>query len=167
MVKIEELRSIDNLRDFREEHLKMIGEIGQLHIFSKGTKIFKQDTRLSNIYIMLSGDISITREVNRDVTIILDKLRPGTFFGISSLAGIRSFNNAVCNSSSEVLLLSVDELKKAFERFPEFGACFIYELLKFYHRVIKNRTGNIIKALQSHRQELGELPDLSFLSYSS
>ncbi len=167
MVNIDELRSIENLKDFKEEHLHRIGEIGQLHIFSKGTKIFRQDTVLSCIYVMLSGDISITREVNKDITIILDKLRPGTFFGVSSLVGIKSFNNAVCTSPSEVLVLPVKELRKSFEDYPDFGACFIYELLKFYHRIIKTRTGNIIKALQSHAEDLGDLPDLSFLSYST
>ncbi len=166
MVNIEELKRIENLKVFIEEDLQRIGKIGQLHIFSKGTKIFTQDTRINNIYIMISGDISITREVNKDVTIIMDKLRPGTFFGISSLVGIKTFNNAVCNSPSEVLALPVDSLRQYFEEVPGFGSRFIYELLKFYHRIIKNRTLNIIKAMESHLEDMGELPELSFLAYS-
>jgi len=152
MVNIEELKRFESLNIFSENELSLLASIGQIHIFSEDKKIFEQNTYLKNLYLMVSGEISLTYEANEKTILILSSIKPGTFFGISSLCGVKTFHTAYCFKPSEVVVFPVDKLEEIFLKNLDFGFKFYSEMIKFYHKITQSRTEDVIKNLSNLKE---------------
>ncbi len=156
MVKVDELEQFESLKVFSRQELNELSSIAKLYIFSKDKKIFEQNTYLENIYLMVQGEISLTFEVNKDIVLILSNIRPGTFFGISSICGVKTAHNAYCSQASEVIVFPVKGLEDIFSKDKNLAYKFHYEMLKFYHKVTQSRTKDILKVLNK-KEHTGEI----------
>ncbi|GAB6887733.1 hypothetical protein JCM13304A_12310 [Desulfothermus okinawensis JCM 13304] len=160
MVKLEELKRFETLSVFDNSELEMLATIGQLHIFSEDKKIFKQNTKLQNLYFMVSGEISLTHEISSEMVLILSNIRPGTFFGISALCGVKTYHNAYCFKPSEVIAFPIEQLENVFRKNLNFGLKFHYEMIKFYHKITYSKSQDVIKAIGDR----GNIDDIDILS---
>lgn len=166
MVNIKELMRFESLSEFSKDQLSKLANIGSLHIFSQGKKIFTQNSFIDNLYLMVSGEVSLTYEVNNNITLILSNLRPGIFFGISSLCNVKTSQNAYCDKTSEVISFSVKSLRKIFQEDLDFGIKFNYYIIKFYHKISQSKTEDFIKYLNTKEHIADKLIDLSYLDFS-
>ncbi len=147
MVGTHELSQFDIFKQFTDQEISQMASIGQLHIFSEGKKIFVQNSFLKNLYLMVSGEISLTFDINPDITFIITNLRPGIFFGTSSLVGSKTPHNAYCSQPSEVIVFPIQGLMEIFDKDKRLGYKFYYEMLKFCHKVTQSRTWDILKTI--------------------
>jgi len=151
MVDKHELRRISLIEDMPDHMLDMLGEAGELKIFSDGTTLFSQGQVMDQCYMLLSGTVLLEVQPAKDIIITLDNLEPGTCFALSSLIpGSVSQNSAVCGESCELLSLPAEKLLEIFNRNPELGYQFMYRIMRTFKERMEHRTTLFLRSLQNH-----------------
>ena len=160
MVSKEELLKFDTLNAFTSQELAKLAAIAHIFVYKKDEKIFAQGESLTNLYLMDRGEVVLTFELNKDVTLIFSHLRPGTFFGITGLCAEKTFQNAYCLRPSQVIVFPLKKLEELFVEDKRLGFKLYYELLKLYHKIAQKRTLHTLKLLKERK----DLKNLDFVS---
>lgn len=79
------LQQIDLFDGLKEEDLMAITEFSIEHFFSKKELLFQPGEKLDTIYILKEGEVTIY-QMHQGKKVILDILKPGSFFGNISLS---------------------------------------------------------------------------------
>ncbi|MFP4168585.1 MAG: Crp/Fnr family transcriptional regulator [Desulfonatronovibrionaceae bacterium] len=151
MVDKYELRRISLIQDMPDKMLDLLGEAGELKIFSDGTTLFSQGQVLDKCYMVLSGTVLLEVKPVQDVIITLDSLGPGTCFALSSLIPDSvSQNSAVCGESCELLCLPAQKLREIFAEHTDLGYQFMYRITAAFKERMEHRTSLFLRVLQNH-----------------
>lgn len=86
--------NIDNI--LSETERNRFYELSNRKEFYKRDIILKQGVRVSEIALVLSGLVKVTREIRKGKHLILRIAQPGDFLGLSSILASEVYENSVC-----------------------------------------------------------------------
>jgi CRP/FNR family transcriptional regulator len=133
---IDELRKIGYFDNYSDDHLKIFSEISTVKEFKVKEVLFEQYDRLSDLYILLEGTLSLGISLPKEKRIHLTNIEPGQLFSWS--AGFEPcISTAWVKATSPAKVLAVDakKLQEEFQKDCEFGFLTVTKIA----RTISNR----------------------------
>lgn len=137
-----------------------------IKIYKKGSIIFSEGKKGREMYVILKGEIEITKMIHNE-SHTLSILKPGSFFGeMSTIRGSDRVATATAHSDVECLQVSPDTFKKMLQDKPGFGIKVIKELCNRIEAANKqiekltllNQTERIIVILTNLATNYGSKP---------
>lgn len=165
MVKIEDLKRINLLKDFPDHLLEIIANEAQLSIFGTGTQLIAPNEEVDTFYMLIMGQVAIKKELTPEVDIILDNIQSGSSFGSSSLIeGSTATYTATCQEPCEVITLSGDRMKQRFKENHELAFHMMLGVAKQYKKYLDTRTQMIMKTLDENPELKEKIKDIEKLT---
>lgn len=81
MTDIDRLRRSPLFAEVSDEEIAAILAAGEIIDFQQGNLLFAEGSSASNFYILLEGDIQITKQLNGQEVVITEHIEPGSFTG--------------------------------------------------------------------------------------
>lgn len=165
MVKIEDLKRINLLRDMPDNLLEIIAKEAQLSIFSTNREFYHIHDNIDTFYMLVMGQVALTVELAPGIDVIIDTVQSGASFGLSSLVtDTKASSTAVCQEPCEVITLYGKQMLDLFEENRELGYQMMLRMAKHYKKTMENRTQMIMKTLDRHPEFKGKTDDLEELT---
>lgn len=95
--------------DFSDEELKKIFQISSKKVFKKGEVVFQEGTMGNKMFIIISGEIRITKQFNSNEETILNQLKPGDCLGEMGVIGSTP-RFATATTESDCILIAISEV---------------------------------------------------------
>ena len=152
MATLEELRRSTLFEDMTDEQLQDVAEQGSEARVSRGEIYAREGEPIENFYVVLEGELRITRNVDgRDM--VLNTYGPGVFFGeVPLLAGKPFLASGRALTDSRIFLLPEEEFRRMLNTHPTFS-----------NAVLKTMAWRV-KDLQSVAQQRQRLESLGTLA---
>lgn len=148
MVKIEDLKRINLLKDVPVHLLEILAQEAQLNIYGTGTRLMTVNEKNDTFYMLIMGQVSMKKEITPDIDVILDYIQSGSSFGTSALIkGSRAFYTAICQEPCEAITLSGERMLQLFEKNHELAYYIMLDVSKKYKRYMDKRSQMITKTL--------------------
>jgi len=158
MVKIEDLKRVNLLKDVPDHLLEIIANEAQLSIFGAGTRLIEVNGKISNFYMLIMGQVAIKRNITPDIDVILEYIQSGQSFGTSALIeGSKAFYSAVCQEPCEIITVSGERMTQLFEKNHELAYYIMMDVSKRYKRFMDKRAQMILK---THVEDLDMKEDV-------
>ncbi len=122
---------------FTEEEKKVVSRLNNtIKLYRQGEAIIQQGDRDSSIFLLLKGTVS----VNRNKTVTICSLKPGSVFGEMSFLGKRRRSTSIV-ADDDVIVLKIDQ--ESLEKLPgkletKFKDQFIHVLINRLDEMNKN-----------------------------
>jgi CRP-like cAMP-binding protein len=127
--KLEKLRSSAFFQEFPPEYFEQLVDIGREIELPARTTVFKEYDRAKDVYVILSGEISLAICDKEDSCRLIGTLRQGDLMGWSALVGrARLYDTARTVTDVTALALDAEKLMEFCAANPKFG-------FKFMHRI--------------------------------
>ena len=127
--KLEKLRSSAFFQEFPPEYFEQLVNIGREIQLPAHTTVFKEYDRAKDVYVILSGEISLAICEKEDSCRLIGTLRQGDLMGWSALVGrARLYDTARTVTDVTALALDAQKLMEFCAANPKFG-------FKFMHRI--------------------------------
>jgi CRP-like cAMP-binding protein len=127
--KLEKLRSSAFFQEFPPECFEQLVDIGREIELPARTTVFKEYDRAKDVYVILSGEISLAICEKEDSCRLIGTLRQGDLMGWSALVGRpRLYDTARTVTDVTALALDAQKLMEFCAANPKFG-------FKFMHRI--------------------------------
>ncbi len=167
MVKTEDLKRINMLKDVPDHLLDIIGREANLNIFGANTQLFEIGDSIDTFYMMIMGQVALKMSLTEDIDVILDNLQAGRTFGSSSLIeGSKATYTAVCQEPCEVITLSGARMLELFEINKELAYFFMVGVAGQYKRNMERRARMIMETLEDYPDLKQGIQDISHLTPS-
>jgi CRP/FNR family transcriptional regulator, cyclic AMP receptor protein len=151
MIPIEQLKKILFFEGLSDENLTAIGNIAEIKTYEEEEELFKQDTNLSEFYMVLSGKIFLNSRSPKGASITLDEVTPGHSFGLSAIMGdVESSFAAICAKQSSVITIHNDDMLKLFEGNRELGYLITSRVVQLFQSRMSNHTQQFLKSISNH-----------------
>ena len=109
----------DLLTANEQEELNLASNVVE---YNKRDTIIKQNSRVSDIPIVLSGLVKISREMRKGKNIILRIAKPGSFLGLSSVFVSENYEySVIALETCKVRFVKIDTFQNLVERNGQFG----------------------------------------------
>ena len=165
MVKIEDLKRINLLRDFPDHLFEIIANEAQLSIFGEDTHLITVNEKVDTFYMLIMGQVAIKKELTPQIDVILDNIQSGSSFGTSALIkGSRATYTAVCQESSEAITLSGKRMRQLFKENHELAYHMMFGVAKQYKRHLDMRAQMIMKTLDKNPELKEDIKDIENLT---
>ncbi len=165
MVKIEDLKRINLLRNFPDHLFEIIANEANLSIFGADTKLITAKEQGDTFFMLIMGQVAIKRELTPEIDIILDNIQSGSSFGTSALIkGSIANYTAVCQEPCEVITLSGGRMKQLFKENHELAYYMMLGVAKQYKKYLDTRAQMIMKTLDEHPEFKEEINDIENLT---
>lgn len=165
MVKIEDLKRINMLKEFPEHLLEMISSEAQLSIFGTDTQLITINEKMDTFFMLIMGQVAVKKELTPEIDVILDYIQSGSSFGTSALMkGSVASYTAVCQEPCEVISLSGARMMELFEDNHELAYYMMMGVSKQYKRRMDLRTQMIIKTLDENPELKEDIKDIDNLT---
>ncbi len=137
-----------------------------IKIFQDNTNIFLEGTKGREMYVILKGEVEISRLINEERQ-ILSKLKPGDFFGeMSTVRGSPRVATATAIGQVECVTVTPDIFKHMLQQRPGFGIKIIKELCnrledaneRFEKMLLLNQTERVVVLLSNIATNYGTTP---------
>ena len=113
MVPVEILKNLDVFDGLTPLELEAITEISEIVTFPRGSMIFREGDEADDLFLLLSGKVSIEFEVGRHQDAVVHSVMPGQAFGWSGLIHPYLFTaSARAAEDSKVVTVQRDRLRK-------------------------------------------------------
>ena len=120
------LRSVAIFQDLDDGELARVAEVVRTQEFVSGEYIFKEGEAGSRLYLIVSGDVRISRVVPGSGEEALAVLKPGSLFGeMSVFDRSERSTDAISNGGTKVLTIS----RSDFELLLDFNRDIAYKVL--------------------------------------
>ncbi len=167
MVKTEDLKRINMLKDVPDHLLDMISREANLNIFGAHTQLFAIGDTIDTFYMMIMGQVALKMSLTEDIDVILDNLQAGRTFGSSSLIeGSTATYTAVCQEPCEVITLRGARMLELFETNQELAYFFMVGVAGQYKRNMERRARMIMETLEDYPDLKQGIQDISHLTPS-
>jgi CRP/FNR family transcriptional regulator len=118
----------------------------------KGEVIYSESQPLTNLYLVLSGSVMVSRSTNPEAEIVIDTYQPDEFFGESALLGSPSCSEqARAGQDSRVMLWTRDHVEQVISRQPRLALALIQVMVQratgFVRRIESLCTENVQQRL--------------------
>ncbi len=165
MVKIEDLKRINLLKDFPNYLLEIIAKEAQLSIFGTDTQLFEADEDVHIFYMLIMGQVALTVKLTSDIDVILDYVQSGSSFCSSALIkGVKAPYSAVCQEPCEVITLSGKSMIPLFKENHELAYHMMFGVAKQYKKHLDTRAQMIMKTLDEHPEFKEDINDIENLT---
>ena len=165
MVKIEDLKRIDLLKDFPDHLLEIVANEAQLSIFGVDTQLISVNEQVNTFFMLIMGQVAIKKELTPEIDVILDNIQSGSSFGSSSLVkGSSATYTAVCQEPCEVITLSGERMKQLFRKNHELAFHMMLGVAKQYKKRLDTRAQMIIKTLDKNPGLKKDIKDIENLT---
>ncbi|RLC25322.1 MAG: cyclic nucleotide-binding domain-containing protein [Deltaproteobacteria bacterium] len=165
MVKIEDLKRINLLKDFPEHLLEIIANEAQLSIFGTGTQLMTFNEPVNTFFMLTMGQVALKRELTPKVDVILENIQSGASFGsCSTIKDTAATYTAVCQETCEVISLSGIRIKQLFKENDELAYRMMFGVAQQYKRHLDTRAQMIIKTLDKNPELKKDVEDLENLT---
>ncbi len=165
MVKIEDLKRINLLRDVPDHLLEIMSKEAQLSIFGKDSQLVALGEDIDTFYMLIMGQVSVGRELTPDIDVVLDYIQSGSSFGTSALLeGIKATYNAVCQEPCEAITLSGARMIELFAENHELAYHMMLGVAKQYKEKMDTRAQMIIKTMDEYPEMKDDIKDIENLT---
>ncbi|MDD9305178.1 MAG: cyclic nucleotide-binding domain-containing protein [Desulfobacter sp.] len=151
MVKIEDLKRINMMKQVPDHLLEILSQEAQLNIYGTDTQLFTVGDKIDTFYLMIMGQVALKVALTPDIDVILDNLQSGRAFGSSALIedSVASYT-AVCQEPCEVVTLYGPRLLELFKENQELAYHLMIGVAGQYKRTMDKRAQMIIKTLEEN-----------------
>jgi HD-GYP domain-containing protein (c-di-GMP phosphodiesterase class II) len=151
--RIESLRKVQFFSGMSDEDLQMICRVARCKSHDKGEEIIRENTVADTFYIILEGEVSITKRFEDGEQIALDEHGNGDFFGEMALLdeGPRSAS-AVARKPSTLLEISREDFKVLLSQAPLLA----YAMMRELSKRLRGTGALLVSQLQRKNRELAE-----------
>ncbi|OGR22288.1 MAG: Crp/Fnr family transcriptional regulator [Desulfobacterales bacterium RIFOXYA12_FULL_46_15] len=165
MVKIEDLKRINLLRDIPDHLLEIISREAQLNIYGKDTQLMTIHEKVDTFFMLIMGQVAIKKELTPRIDIIFDFIQSGSSFGTSALMeGSISSYTAVCQEPCEAITLSGLRIRELFKDNHELAYYMLQGAARQYKKKMDIRAKMIIKTLDENPELKGAVHDIENLT---
>ncbi len=165
MVKIEDLRRINLLKDVPDHLLEIIAKEAHLSIFGADTELISINEEVNTFFMLIMGQVAIKQELVKDIDVILDYIQSGSSFGSSSIIqGSKATYTAVCQETCEVITMSGPRMIQLFEENHELAYCVMSGVAHQYKQNMDSRAKMIMTTLDDHPEIKDEINDIGNLT---
>ena len=165
MVKIEDLKRINMLKQMPDRLLEIISQEAQLNIYGENTQLFTVGDTLDTFYLMIMGQVALKVALTKDIDVILDNLQSGRSFGSSSLIeGSVASYTAVCQEPCEVITLSGSLMLERFATNSELAYYLMTGVAGQYKRTMDKRARMIMRTLEERPELHKHINDINQLT---
>ena len=151
MKAIMDFKKFDFFHAFSEDQLKELMKVTEKKTFKKGTQIYKEGDRASQIYIVSKGWVKLRKlDPAKDIDISFENRGKGELFGAACFMKPQEYTlNAFCMEDSEVIAMNADDLFDLFHQDYQVGYLFLKEIAKVYferYKSVKRQLFDMVKA---------------------
>ncbi len=165
MVKIEDLKRINLLKDVPDHLLEIIAGEAQLSIFGTDTQLMTVNEPNETFFMLIMGQVAIKRELIPDIDVILDNIQSGSSFGSSVLMKRSNASyTAVCTEPCEVITISSRRINQLCEENDELAYHIMLGVSKQYKKNLDSRAQMIMKVLDKNPDLKGDITDIENLT---
>ena len=128
---IRALRGVELFEDFADEHLRRVAAISQKVRFPAHHVIFHEDERAKEVYVILSGRVSLVYCAPRVGCRQLMEVGPGELVGWSPLVGrSRLSDSAQTLTPTAAIAMDGERILALCEEDPQFGFAFMHRAVQ-------------------------------------
>lgn len=165
MVKIEDLKRINLLKDLPDHLLEIIANEAQLSIFATDTQLMTVNEPVNTFFMLIMGQVAIKRELTPKIDVILDNIQSGASFGsCSMMQDANATYTASCQETCEVISLSGGRMKQLFKENHELAYRMLLGVAKQYKRHLDTRAQMIMKTLDKNPELKKDIKDIETLT---
>ncbi|MBC8439925.1 MAG: cyclic nucleotide-binding domain-containing protein [Deltaproteobacteria bacterium] len=165
MVKIEDLKRINLLRDFPDYLFEIIANEAQLNIFGAGTQLIAVTEPVDTFFMLIMGQVALKRELTPEIDIIIDNLQSGSSFGSSSMIeGSKATYTAICQETCEIITLSGIRMQMLFKQNHELAYRMMFGVARQYKKHLDTRAQMIMKTLDENPELKDRIKDIENLT---
>lgn len=116
-------------RDLVPEHLCLLQPLFIPCEFSADSVLFEQGDPADNLFAVVSGEVVVNFKPDDGPIITVARVQPGSIVGWSAALGSRRYtSSAVCTTSSQLLRVRGDDLRRLCLQHPDTGTVFLDRL---------------------------------------
>ena len=131
MVPQEELQKVEFLSNLGQQHVERLARLAQLKECPAGTVLFPEGEDSSNIYFVLSGQITLAVKGSDGEAAEVYVAQAGELLGWSPVLGRHAMTaTARAATPTRLAALSVREITELSETYPRFGIAFFREVAR-------------------------------------
>lgn len=165
MVKIEDLKRINMLRDFPEHLLEIIAREANLTIYGTGTRLATIHKKLDTFYMLIMGQAAVKRALTHEIDIIFGYVQSGSSFGSSAfIEGCTSAYTIVCEEPCETISLSGKRMIELFKENHELAYYMMLGIARQYKKDMDFRANMIMKSLDENPELIDDIHDIENLA---
>jgi CRP/FNR family cyclic AMP-dependent transcriptional regulator len=165
MVKVEDLKRINLLKDVPSHLLEIIASEAQLSIFGADTELITLKEEVDTFFMLIMGQVAIKRRLTDDIDVILDYIQSGNSFGSSSMIkGTKASYTAICQETCEVITLSGIRMMELFEQNHELAYYMMSGVAAQYKLSMDRRARMIMETLDNHPDIKDDINDIENLT---
>jgi signal-transduction protein with cAMP-binding, CBS, and nucleotidyltransferase domain len=165
MVKIEDLKRINLLKNFPDHLFELIAKEAQLSIFGAGSQLITVNEPVDKFYMLVMGQVAKKKELTPEIDVILDYIQSGSSFGTAALLqGSKASYTAVCQEPCEAITLSGKRMIHLFEKNHELAYYMMLGVSMQYKKFMNNRAQMIMKTLDEHPEFKENIQDIENLA---
>ena len=165
MVKTEDLKRINMLRDFPEHLLKIIAGEANLTIFGTGTQLATFHKKIDSFYMLIMGQVAMKKALTPEIDIIFDYIQSGSSFGSSAfIEGSTSAYTIICQEPCEAITLSGERMIELFKENHELAYYMMLGIARRYKKNMDIRAKMIMKTLDENPELRDDIHDIENLA---
>ncbi len=165
MVKTEDLKRINLLRNVPDHLIEIIAKEAQLSIFGADTELITMNEDVNTFFMLIMGQVAIKQKLVKDIDVILDYIQSGSSFGSSSLINnSKASYSAVCQEPCEVITLFGPRMLELFEENHELAYYMISGVAQQYKQNRDIRAQMILETLDEKPDIKDAIKDIENLT---
>ena len=165
MVKIEDLKRINMLREFPDHLLEIIAREAQLNIYGTNTQLMTTHEKVDTFFMLIMGQVAVKKELTSKIDIIFDYIQSGSSFGTSALMeGSTASYNAICQEPCEAITLSGKRIRELFKDNHELAYYMLQGAARQYKKKMDIRAKMIMKTLDENPELKEDIHDIENLT---
>jgi len=165
MVKIEDLKRINMLRDFPGHLLEIIAREANLTIFGTGTRLATNYEKLDTFYMLIMGQVAVKKALTPEIDIIFEYVQSGSSFGSSAfIEGSTSAYTIICQEPCETISLSGKRMIELFKKNHELAYYMMLGIARQYKKNMDTRAKMIMKTLDENPELRDDIHDIENLA---
>ncbi|MFA5903182.1 MAG: Crp/Fnr family transcriptional regulator [Desulfobacula sp.] len=165
MVKIEDLKRINLLRDIPDHILEIIAGEAQLNIYGRNTQLMTIHEKVDTFFMLIMGQVAVKKELTSQIDVIFDYIQSGSSFGTSALMeGSIAAYTAICEESCEAITISGQRIRELFKDNHELAFYMLQGAARQYKRKMDVRAKMIIRTLDENPDLKDAIHDIENLT---
>ena len=140
------LRNVAIFRDLDDAELREVAEVSREETFVSGEYIFREGEHGNRLYLIVAGEVRISRDVPGSGEEALAILKPGALFGeMAVFDRSERSTHAISNGGTQVITIA----RPDFEMLLDFNRELAYKVLWSVTRILSGRLRNTNDSLRS------------------
>lgn len=165
MVKIEDLKRINLLRDIPDHILEIIAGEAQLNIYGKNTQLMTIHEKVDTFFMLIMGQVAVKKALTSQIDVIFDYIQSGSSFGTSALMeGSIAVYTAICEEPCEAITISGKRIRELFKDNHELAFYMLQGAARQYKRKMDVRAKMIIRTLDENPELKDAIHDIENLT---